>query len=158
MFGIVVWNLHGLKGNKIQTFKERNEPIVKKLFEKNDIICATESWRDRYDPDILAWDDEFTEHSCLAKRDTKSGRPSGGTSLFIKNQTSRFGSIEKQDSYHVWYKLDKKHFPTLNKSVYICFLYIPPGTSRWFKSGNSYNFEKLIEDVAKYESMGGGGG
>ena len=25
----------------------------------------------------------------------------------------------------------------------------------WFKSGNSYNFEKLIEDVAKYESMGG---
>ena len=58
----------------------------------------------------------------------------------------------------MWYKLDKKLFRTLNKSVYICFLYIPPGTSRWFKSGNSYNFEKLIEDVAKYESMGGGGG
>ena len=107
MFGNVVWNLHGLKGNKIQTFKERNEPIVKKLSEKNDIICAAESWRDRYDPDILAWDDEFTEHSCLAKRDTKSGRSSGGTSLFIKNQTSRFGSIEKRDSYHVWYKLIK---------------------------------------------------
>ena len=84
MFGIVVWNLHGLKGNKIQTFKERNEPIVKKLFEKNDIICATESWRDRYDPDILAWDDEFTEHSFLAKWDTKSGRSSWGTSLFKK--------------------------------------------------------------------------
>ena len=89
--------------------------------KKNDIVCATESWRDRYDPDILAWDDEFTEHSCLAKRDTKSGRSSRATSLFIKNQTSRFGSIEKQDSYHVWYKLDKKLFPTLNKSVYICF-------------------------------------
>ena len=129
--------------------------MVKTLFEENDIICGTEKWRDRRDPDILSWDDKFCEHSYLAKRHTKTGRSSGGTSLFIKNDTSAFGITECQNSYHVWYKLDKKTFPTINKSIYICFLYIPPSSSRWFQSGYSFNFEKLMQDVAKYESMGG---
>ena len=39
--------------------------------------------------------------------------------------------------------------------IYICFLYIPPSSSTWFQSGYSFNFEKLMQDVAKYESMGG---
>ena len=153
--GVVVWNLHVLKGNKIDTFKEKNDTVVKKIFYENDIICVTETWRDKYDLDILVWDDNFTEHSKLANRQSKSGRSSGGTTLFIKNETNAQGKIEYQDSYHAWYKLDNKLFPALNKPLYFCFLYIPPNTSRHFKSGISYNFEKLMSDVAKYENMGG---
>ena len=71
--------------------------MVKKLFEENDIICGTDTWRDRR-IEILSRDDKFSEHSFLAKRHTKTGRPSGGTSLFIKNDANAFGSIECQDS------------------------------------------------------------
>ena len=42
-FGVVVWNLHGLKGGKTKTFKDKNEPTVKMLFDENDIICVTET-------------------------------------------------------------------------------------------------------------------
>ena len=129
--------------------------MVKKLFEENDIICGTETWYDHRDPDVLSWYDKFSEHSYLAKGHTKTGRSSRGTSLFIKNDTSTIRSIECKDNYHVWYKLDKKIFLTINKSIYVCFLYIPLSSSRWFQSGSSFNFEKLMQDVAKYESMGG---
>ena len=118
-FGAAVWNLHRLKGCKIESFEDRTEPMVKKLFEENDIIYGTETWRDRHHPDVLSWDDKFSEHSYFAKRHTKTCRSSGGTSLFIKNDTCAFGNIECQDSYHVWYKLDKKIFPTINKLIYI---------------------------------------
>ena len=122
-FNVAVWNLHGLKGCKIESFKDRTEPMVKKLFEENDIICGTETWRDRQDPDILSWDDNFYEHSYPAKRHTKTGRSSGSTSLFIKNDTRAFGNIECRDSYHVWYKLNKKIFLTINKLIYV-YIYV----------------------------------
>ena len=35
------------------------------------------------------------------------------------------------------------------------FLYIPPNTSRHFKSEISDNFKRFMSDVAKYENMGG---
>ena len=63
--------------------------------------------------------------------------------------------IEYQGAYKVWYKLNEELFHTLGKALYICFSYIPPNTSRWFKSGKFYNFEKLMTDVAKCEEKGG---
>ena len=73
----------------------------------------------------------------------------------ITNETREHGNIVYQDSYHAWYKLEKSLFPSLGKAFYICFLYIPPNSSTWFRSGNSYNYDKLMLDFAKYESMGG---
>ena len=103
----------------------------------------------------MSWDDNFSEHPKNANRQSKRGRSSGGTTLFAKNKFQSYGNIEKQDAYHVIYKLDKNLFPALDKILYICFLYIPPNDSRWFQSGGSYNFEKLMSDIAKYEGMGG---
>ena len=54
----------------------------------------------------------------------------------------------------MWCKLNEELFPTLGKALYICFLYIPPNTSRWFKLGKCYNFKKFMADVAKYEGKG----
>ena len=47
---------------KIETFKHKTEPMVKKLFEENDIICGTETWHDRRDPDILSWECSLNIH------------------------------------------------------------------------------------------------
>ena len=84
------------------------------------------------------------------------GRASGGTTIFIKNETREHGNIVYQDSYHAWYKLEKSLFPSLLKTFYICFLYIyhqivVHGLDREI----SYNYDKLMLDISKYESMGG---
>ena len=87
----------------------------KKIFEENDIICLTETWRDKFDWDVLSWDDNFSEHPKNANRQSKRGRSSGGTTLFVKNKFQSYGNIEKQNTYHVIYKLDKNLFPALDK-------------------------------------------
>ena len=33
-------------------------------------------------------------------------------------------------------------------------MYIPPSGSNWFKSGRSFNFDKLREEMAQYELIG----
>ena len=60
-------------------------------------------------------------------------------------------AIEHQDAYHLWYRLNKELFPSLDRPLFTCFLCMPPDTSSWFKSGDSYNFMKLISDLMKYE-------
>ena len=37
------------------------------------------------------------------------------------------------------------------EDILICILYIPPSDSNWFKSGKSFNFEKLKQEIAFYE-------
>ena len=46
------------------------------------------------------------------------------------------------------------HFFGWDQDIIICFLYIPPSDSNWFKSGKSFNFDKLREETAQYELMG----
>ena len=74
--------------------------------------------------------------------------------MCIKNDPKKYENIEYQDAYTLWFKLNEELFPSLGKTRYICFLYIPPSNSRWFQSGKSYNFEKLMDDVAKFEGLG----
>ena len=106
--GIVVWNIYGLKKEKIEIFKHRSEPTVKKIFDQNELICITETWRDKYDPDILDWDDNFSEYSKIASRQCKSGRASGDTTIFIKNETREHGNIVYQDSYVTMHGINSK--------------------------------------------------
>ena len=35
--------------------------------------------------------------------------------------------------------------------IIICFLYIPSSESNWFKSGKSFNFDELKQELAFYE-------
>ena len=81
--GILMWNVHGFKKERTEIFREKSDPIVKKIFDENELICISDSWRDKFDSDILNWDDNFTEISHLGNR--QSGRALGGTSMFIKN-------------------------------------------------------------------------
>ncbi len=36
----------------------------------------------------------------------------------------------------------------------ICFAYIPPHDLNWFKSGQSLNFDKILEGSAEFEKVG----
>ena len=75
--GILIWNLHGLKKEKIDIFRHKSEPLVQTIFNENEVIYITETWKDKYDTDCLCWDDNFIERSNLANRECKTGRSSG---------------------------------------------------------------------------------
>ena len=113
--GVLIWNIHGLKNEKVDTFRNKSESVVTKIFDENDIICLTETWRDR---NVLSWDDKFSEQPKNANRQSKRGRSSGGTTIFVKNEFQSYGNNEKQDAYHVNYKLDKGHV----KKNFLCHL------------------------------------
>ena len=58
-----MWNIHGLKNEKVDTFRNYSETVVKKIFDENGIICFTETLHDRFDRDVLSQDDNFSEHT-----------------------------------------------------------------------------------------------
>ena len=47
----------GLKYEKLKTFKTKNDPIVENLFDENEITFLSETWKEKFDPDVLLWDD-----------------------------------------------------------------------------------------------------
>ena len=61
---------------KIDTFKNKNDRMVKDLFEKNDTVCLTETLKDKFDSEILSWDYPFPEYSKNANRQYKYVRSS----------------------------------------------------------------------------------
>ena len=153
---IACWNIHGLKGDKADLLKNR-KPGSKfyKLFDKNDIIFLSETWRDRVDSDLLEWDDDFQEFPKTAHRDFKKGRSSGGTHLFIKKTLLPHCKVLKQDAYRAWLKLDHELFADIDTDIYICCMYIPPASSRLIAAGKAFSFEKLSAEVAHFDNTGG---
>ena len=35
---VLIWNIHGLKNETVDTFRNKSESVVKKIFDENDII------------------------------------------------------------------------------------------------------------------------
>ena len=78
LLNITCWNMHGLKGDKAEMIKNRDPySDFGKLFLQNSIIFMSETWRDKFDQDILNWDDDFQEFSKIAVKDYQKGRSSG---------------------------------------------------------------------------------
>ena len=93
--------MHGLKQDKANFIRSRSSTF-RKLFNEIDLIFLSETWRDRFDSDILDWDDVFIEVNKNAYRDFKKGRSSGGTSLFIRKTIQPYCTVMKHDAYRAW--------------------------------------------------------
>ena len=50
--GIMAWNIHGLMYEKLETFKNKNDPTVDNLFDENEIVFLSETWKEKFDPDV----------------------------------------------------------------------------------------------------------
>ena len=121
------------------------------IFETSDFVVFLETWYERGAPDLFGWDDDFEEVIReYGKRNSKRGRSSGGISFCAKKKLAGDYKILSSDSYRIWLKLNKSLYKG-EEDILICILYIPPSDSNWFKSGNSFNFEKLKQEIAFYE-------
>ena len=151
--GICAWNVNGLKHGKIERIRSDSSKLIQDIFLNNDIICFTETWRDKSDCDFMQLHDNFSEFQQLGARNSKRGRSSGGISVLIRKTVDKYLSILSASPYRVWCKLDKECCNSAEDLI-ICFAYIPPSDSTWFKSGLSLNFDVLREECAEYEKLG----
>ena len=55
---VCIWNINGLKNEKIDRFSSKDS-VTEEIFTNNDIICLTETWRDKTDRDLTELDDNF---------------------------------------------------------------------------------------------------
>ena len=146
-----VWNIFGLKQSKINKIKNKSDKFFDDIFETSDFVVFLEMWYERGDPDLFGWDDDFEEVIReYGKRNSKRGRSSGGISFCAKKKLAGDYKILSSDSYRIWLKLNKSLYKG-EEDILICILYIPPSDSNWFKSGKSFNFEKLKQEIAFYE-------
>ena len=152
-FRACVWNFNGLKSSKVQKIKDSNFDLVRKICDRNDLICFSETWRGLNDNYMLDLDNSFIEFHETGSRNFRGGRPSGGMSLLIRSSVAKSCSVVQSDSYHIWCKVDKEAYGWAS-NLFICFLYIPPSTSNWFQSGRSLTFDSLQHECALYEKKG----
>ena len=84
----------------------------------------------------------------------KSKRGHGGICLFIKNSLKRgVELLETNKAGFIWIKLCQTYF-SLNEDIYICFTYIPPKESKYYKMQDIDYFEMLEAGVRKYSNVG----
>ena len=84
----------------------------------------------------------------------KSKRGHGGVCLFVHENVSKGVSIlETNNDGFIWVKLCKDFF-SLADDICLCFAYIPPNDSVYFKSHETGFFESLEAGIRQYASLG----
>ena len=148
-----IWNIHGLKVSTINAIKNKSDSFLNNVFNDSDFVIFTETWSDKGDGDLFLWDDDFEEKFReLGLRNSRRGKSSGGISFCARKLLDRGYKILSSSAYRTWCRLDRSFFGW-DQDIIIYCLYIPPSDSNWFKSGKSFNFDKLREETAQYELM-----
>ncbi|MEW8544153.1 MAG: hypothetical protein AB2693_11520, partial [Candidatus Thiodiazotropha sp.] len=84
----------------------------------------------------------------------KSKRGHGGVCLFIRNGIKQgIEPLETDKAGFIWVKLCKTYF-SLNDDICICFTYIPPKESKYYKMQDTDYFEILEAGIRKFSNLG----
>ena len=133
----------------------RNETnsFFNKTFKSSDFVVFTETWTDKADNDLLNWDHIHKEIILkCGQRTSRKGRSSGDISSSTKKKFRKNYQILSANSYRIWVKSNKELFEW-EQNIIICFLYIPPSDSNWYKNGKSFNFDKPKQECTTYEDQ-----
>ena len=116
-----------------------------------DIIFLSETWQKAHDQfDING----YITVPVPRPQSSNSKRGHGGICLFYKSSLQKGISISEIANEGVmWITLDKLFFG-FDDNVYICFCYIPPSNSVYFKEHNLGFFEMIESGVRKYQKYG----
>ena len=143
---VLAWNAEGLKN----CFEDED---FLNLVNNFDLIFFSETWQRKYD------NFQLDGYECIAvprseSMKEKSKRGHGGICLFIKNSLKRgVELLETNKAGFIWIKLCQTYF-SLNEDIYICFTYIPPKESKYYKMQDIDYFEMLEAGVRKYSNVG----
>lgn len=129
-------------------------PELKCVFDKNDIICLTESWScDDYDYTVENFMYYKLDRCKLYK---KAYRNSGGVIIYLRNTLLINGDIKNNilfcsNDSHLWFKLSKCHFG-FDKDLIVYLCYIVPSNSTRNAVVDRNVYDVILDDLVKIRS------
>ena len=150
---IGVWNIHGLFTN-INNFQmnKSEDPAFQSRVRQFDILCLQETHCGPKHAQSICI--EGYKHYLFHRTQSNNNRYIVGSLLIVKNEIKNgFRIIKSVDGDKVWLKLDKKNF-NVSKDIFICFTYVPPMTTAYYKNLDYDIFQELESDISFYRSKG----
>jgi len=112
---ILNFNVEGLKS-------ELEDLSFLELINEHDICLLNETWRGEDSKICLPG---FWDFSVIKPKRTKRGRPSGGLTIFCKENLRKGVKIDSFGEWFVWLRLDSQFF-NLPNTLYIGAFYLTP--------------------------------
>jgi exonuclease III len=143
-------NLNFLNFNVEGLASGLEEPDLLKLINQHDICVFSETWKkDESKIELPGWWD----FSLVRPKYKKSGRYSGGITIFCRNQLRHGIKIVQSSEGFVWFKLDASLFNLIN-DIYVCAVYIPPQRTANLYCKKVDYFQCLYDGLLKYKDKG----
>ena len=148
------WNVHGLVIKvKNTVFNKILDTDFVRVVKGMDLFCLSET---HVSPDFnISLDNYHTYKSC--RKISVNNRFYGGLCIFISNIIKKGVKVIRNNHQEIiWLKL-KKDFFKLEKDIYICFTYISPSNSSYYKN-NDFDSESIFDNIKQdcAEFMGNG--
>lgn len=137
---IAMWNINGLF-HKVIGDKSKNIDFVNSI-KSNDLILLTETWSQTN----LNLPGYRTINSIKTAKAGQTSRLSGGITLLFNSKLEKHISVIKNSQNFIWCKISRE-ISKSNNDLYLCGLYIPPETSKYFEPEL---FDKLQEDTITF--------
>ena len=129
------WNINGIFAKPLGDTLQNNECL--NLICQFDFITLCETWKE-------------TIIEVAGYRSVISGTSKLGNNGRNKNELRNWVSIEKITPNFLWFKISKQYVKT-SKDIYVCGIYIPPNSSKYFLPEM---FEDLENDIETFYSHG----
>ena len=141
----------GLKTkNNVVNSKLQDESFLKDIVH-HDIICLSET-HCSYEDDM-----QIEGFSCfkLCRAVTKKiNRYFGGIAVYYRKELKQgIKFLEHKNDDYVWIKLCK-YFFNLDEDYYLCYAYIPPEYSSYYKVRKQDTLEYIENDIVKFSKKG----
>ena len=143
------WNVEGLRCNSDDP--KLHDPEFLKEICNNDIICLSEI-HCSFENDIDI-DDFYCFKLCRSKT-KKVNRHFGGVAIYYrKAYKNGIKFLEHKNDDYVWMKLSKLFFG-LKDDLYLCYSYIPPENSSYYKTRGQDTLYYIEQDIQKFTVKG----
>ena len=141
------WNVNKLISKHCNKLKDEQ---FSKSITKCDIIALSETKSDLSGIDI----DNFVVTNVSRVKTSKQNQEYGGLAILIdKSVRKGVKYLKNTCSEYQWIVLDKDYFG-FNNQVYVCFAYIPPVGSSYFKNSDIDILAQLNSEIALYQGKG----
>ena len=143
---IISWNVEGLSNCL-------NDSDFLNVIQNNDIIFCSDTWEKGYDDFCLqGYESVLVPRPESLLNIVKRGH--GGVGLFYKSSLKEGINIVEKDEKGLIIVQLKHEFFCIIDDVYICFVYVPPSSSRYFDLNDTDYFQILEEKCLKYSDYG----
>ena len=145
LLNIYAWNIHGLNTNKF------NDNNLQQLFVDAHFVFLSETL---CSPDTITEMRGFNKIVLCRPKCKINNRFYGGNVLYYKEEIRKgLKFFPHSSNDYLWVELCPKFFK-LNSPVYICFNYIPPESSQFYKRRGLDTLECITSDIINCSRSG----